>query len=233
MQTPAQRFRARIAAQQAMERRDALPDGGSLHLQLAQLEIDCKAVSSCATNADRVALKRETLLPRWTPTIEAWLQNGEVYKYTPFVWCIVWLFDTGEMDKALDWADIAIKQNQPMPPRFDRDLPTFVVDEVMQWAQIQFDEGLSVEPYFSRVLGHIGEDWTLHEDLVAKWYKFAGLNLLRDSDGKPTSPATLRDVKRLRAADEWMARAQSATPKAGVRAIRNKIAARLRALHAA
>ncbi|EIN3246486.1 terminase, partial [Salmonella enterica] len=37
MQTPAQRFRERIAAQQAMERRDALPAGGSLHLQLAQL----------------------------------------------------------------------------------------------------------------------------------------------------------------------------------------------------
>lgn len=93
-------------------------------------------------------------------------------------------------------------------------------------AQIQFDEGRSVEPYFSRVMGHIGEDWTLHEEIVAKWYKFAGLNLLRDSDGKPTSPATIRDVKKLRAADEWMARAQSATPKAGVRATRNKIAAR-------
>lgn len=222
-----------MEAEQAMERREALAVSDSLHLQLAQLEIDCKAVSSCATNSDRVAFKRETLLPRWTPTIEAWLQSGEVYKYTPFVWCIVWLFDTGEMDKALEWADIAIKQNQPMPPRFDRDLSTFVADEVMQWAQIQFDDGLSVEPYFSRVMGHIGEDWTLHEEIVAKWYKFAGLNLLRDSDGKPTSPATIRDVKKLRAADEYMARAQSATPKAGVRAIRNKIAARLRALRAA
>ncbi|WP_284521059.1 hypothetical protein [Shigella boydii] len=38
-------------------------------------------MSSCATNADRVAFKRESLLPRWMPTIEAWLQSGEEYKY--------------------------------------------------------------------------------------------------------------------------------------------------------
>ncbi|AKH22527.1 terminase [Escherichia coli] len=232
MQTPAQKFRARLAAQQAMERHEALTVRDSLHLQLAQLEIDCRAVSSCATNADRVAFKRESLLPRWMPTIEAWLQSGEEYKYIPFTWCIVWLFDTGEMDKALEWADIAIGQNQPMPPRFDRDLPTFVADEVMQWAQIQFDKGLSVEPYFSRVMSHIEKDWTLHEDIVARWYKFAGLNLLRDSDGKPTTPAAIYDVAKLRSADEWMARAHSTTPKAGVRAIQNKIAARLRALRA-
>ncbi|EGF0850597.1 terminase [Salmonella enterica] len=233
MQTPAQKFRARLAAQQAMERREALVTGDSLHLQLAQLEIDCKAVSSCATNADRVEFKRETLLPRWMPTIQAYIDSAAVYKYLPLVWCIVWLFDTGEMDKALDWADIAIAQNQPMPTRFDRKLPTFVADEVMQWAQIQLDSGLSVEPYFSRVLAHIGTDWTLHEEIVAKWYKFAGLNLLRDADGKPTTPATIRDVKKLRAVDDWMEKAQDATPKAGVRATRNKIAARLRALRAA
>ncbi|HEC8458438.1 TPA: terminase, partial [Salmonella enterica subsp. enterica serovar Poona] len=38
---------------------------------------------------------------------------------------------------------------------------------------------------------------------------------------------------RLRAADDWLQKAQDATPKAGVRATRNKIAARLRALRAA
>ncbi|EHK2737270.1 terminase, partial [Salmonella enterica] len=76
MQTPAQKYRARLAAQQAMERREALVTGDSLHLQLAQLEIDCKAVSSCATNADRVEFKRETLLPRWMPTIQAYIDSA-------------------------------------------------------------------------------------------------------------------------------------------------------------
>ncbi|SQD04869.1 putative terminase, endonuclease subunit from bacteriophage origin [Escherichia coli] len=48
---------------------------------------------------------------------------------------------------------------------------------------MQAEAGHSIEPYFSRTFENIREKWRLHEDINAKWFKFAGLYLLRDEKG--------------------------------------------------
>ncbi len=40
------------------------------------LETDVEHVRSLPTIADRVEYKRDVLLPRWVPTVEAYLESG-------------------------------------------------------------------------------------------------------------------------------------------------------------
>jgi len=119
-----------------------------MHLLIKALETDVEHARNLPTIADRVEFKRDVLLPRWTPTVEAYLESGQVYANPVFAWCVIWLFDVGDLDKALDWADIAISQQQATPDRLRSNFPTFVADTMLAWAQETSGRGESVEPYF-------------------------------------------------------------------------------------
>ncbi|WP_312156317.1 phage terminase small subunit [Lelliottia nimipressuralis] len=215
----------RKPAQQAL----AVNDSESLHLQLLALDRDLARLSALPRIQDRIELKRTELLPKWLPYVERYLAAGKVYEYTVFGWTIIWLFDVGEIEKALDWADIAISQEQPTPERLKSRFPAFVADQVLEWAEAQSQAGHSIEPYFSRVFKHVREDWRLHEKHTAKWYKFAGEFLLRDNTGKP-APSTIFDVDALHRSRELLLIADGLWPKIGVRSRITRIDARLRQL---
>ncbi len=71
--------------------------------------------------------------------------------------------------------------------------------------------------------------WRLHEQVTAKWYKFAGLQLLRGEDGQKTA-AGVDDVETLQKADQLLATAEQYYLKIGVKTQRQTIAARIRKL---
>ncbi|WP_411705641.1 phage terminase small subunit [Edaphovirga cremea] len=228
--TPCQRYRARILAQQALDKKEALTSSPtSLHLQIGALTRDVERLRSQEVIADRIEMKRDELLPKWLPTVEAYLESGAVHEHPVFAYCVVWLFDVGEMDKALDWADIAIEQGQKTPENFSSSFAAFVADTVLAWAQQQADNGHSVEPYFSRTFESVTEKWRIHEEIKAKWFKFAGLQLLSVDGAKPAASA-LSDVATLQQADNLLAKAASFNPAIGVKSIRDKISSRIRAL---
>ncbi|ALD78117.1 Phage terminase, endonuclease subunit [Citrobacter portucalensis] len=133
--SPAQRHSQRIAMEQKLKRSQALETTESMHLLIKALETDVEHARNLPTIADRVEFKRDVLLPRWTPTVEAYLESGQVYANPVFAWCVIWLFDVGDLDKALDWADIAISQQQATPDRLRSNFPTFVADTMLAWAQ--------------------------------------------------------------------------------------------------
>ncbi|EDU8500880.1 terminase, partial [Salmonella enterica subsp. enterica serovar Johannesburg] len=181
--SPAQRHSQRIAMEQKLKRSQALETTESMHLLVKALETDVEHVRSLPTIADRIEFKRDVLLPRWVPTVEAYLESKQVYANPVFAWCVIWLFDVGELDQALEWADIAISQQQATPDQLRSNFPTFVADTMLAWAQESAGRGESIEPYFSRTFERVAGVWRLHEQVTAKWYKFAGLELLRNEDG--------------------------------------------------
>ncbi|MFN1131555.1 terminase, partial [Lelliottia nimipressuralis] len=89
--------------------------------------------------------------------------------------------------------------------------------------------GHSIEPYFSRTFENIREKWRLHEEINAKWFKFAGLYLLRDESGKPRATA-VDDVDTLEQADTLLAQAEAYNKNAGVKTMREKVRARINSL---
>lgn len=227
--SPAQRHSQRIATEQRLKQSQAVDSRESMHVLIAALEKDVALARSLPLIADRVVLKRDVLLPRWMPTVEAYLASGENYANPILAWCVIWLFDVGELEKALDWADIAISQQQATPERLRSNFPTFVADTMLAWAEESAGRGESIEPYFSRTFDRVANTWRLHEQITAKWYKFAGLELLRGEDGQKT-PAAVDDVETLEKADQLLAIAEKHYFKIGVKTARQTIAARLRKL---
>lgn len=89
--------------------------------------------------------------------------------------------------------------------------------------------GESVEPYFTRTFERVANTWRLHEQVTAKWFKFAGQKLLRNGDGQKTA-AGVDDIETLEKADQLLAVAEKHYSKIGVRTARQTIAARIRKL---
>ncbi|WP_413740827.1 phage terminase small subunit [Sodalis sp. RH18] len=230
MISPGMRHKAEIAARRQLDAGQALeasPD--SLHIQLRELARDVSRLRALPMTRDRVEMKRRTLLPKWMPTVEQYLARGEVYTNLVFSHCVIWLFDIGEFDRALEWAEIAIEQGQPTPDNFKSRFPAFVADTVLEWAEREAEAGHSVEPYFSRVFAKVSDDWRLHEEISAKWFKFAGLLLLRDDSGKPL-PSAIESIEQLQAADALLAEAHKFHAPVGVKTLREKIGMRIRGL---
>jgi hypothetical protein len=229
--SPCQRHRARIKAKQALDNREALAGTPvSFHLKMLELKNDVERLRSILPTAERIEMKRAELLPRWLPSVEAYLAGDKRHPNPAFVYCVIWLLDTGEMEKALEWADIAISENQPMPDNFKSTLPTFIADTVLAWTIEQADAGHSIEPFFSRTFAAVRErKWPLHDDVSAKWFKFAGLDMLRDEKGQPRATA-VDDVATLEEADALLAQAEAFNKNVGVRTMRQKIAARIKGI---
>lgn len=227
--SPAQRHNQRITMQQQQARLEEVNTTASLHLQMQQIREDVEQLRSLPMTADRVKMKRDVLLPKWLPTVESYLELGRVYANPVFSYCVIWLFDVGQYDQALDWADIAIAQEQATPENIKSRFPAFVADQMLEWAELASQAGEDLEPYFSRTFENVTQRWRLHEEITAKWFKFAGLLMLRDENGQ-TRASAFDDVDLLKTADALLASAESRYRKVGVTTMRNQIAARLRSI---
>ncbi|WP_310597130.1 phage terminase small subunit [Aeromonas aquatica] len=234
MLSPGLRHKLRHQASQATEQAaitgkasGAVAD--SLHLQLLALEQDIARLRQCSRISDRVEMKRNTLLPKYRPYVERYLASGLVHRNELFAQLIIWAFDVGEFDTGIAWSEVAIAQHQPTPANIKRDWATFVADTVLEWAETQATNGHAIEPWFSRVFDKVKSDWRLNERITAKWFRAAGLQLLRDHDGQPR-PSAVGDTQVLEQADHWLAQAEQYHSKVGVATLRAKIAMRLRVL---
>ncbi len=233
MPTPMQRQRAR----QMDERRAALmtrtdgqaTDTESQHIKLLALNNDIQQLRSMELLSDRLEFKRNTLLPRWLPHAQAYLEGERVYQNPVLVYCIIWLLDTGQFEQALHWADIAIAQGQETPENFKSGLPALVAHTILEWAEAEAERGHSTEPYFRQVFEKVRDTWRVNERLAARYWRFAGIQLLRSDDGKPLASA-ISDPDILQQADHCLAQAAWLHPKIQVKTLRQRIAARLRAL---
>ncbi|WP_330959056.1 phage terminase small subunit [Photobacterium sp. 53610] len=232
MVSPLKRQReAILAKQQAVETPQAeTVNTDSLHIKLIEFEEDRQDMRRrFNARADREAYKRDVLIPKYQPLADVYLNSGERYQNPIFSTVIVWLFDIGDLNTAIEWCFKAIEMDLPTPDFIRRDWPSFCADQVLEWAEKQSERGQSVEPYFSQVFGKIQNDWRLHEEVNAKWFKFAGLSLLRDDEGKPRA-AAVGDIEMLEKAKALLVEANNQYDKIGVGTMLTKIDQRISAL---
>jgi hypothetical protein len=227
--SPFQQHREKIA-QLKQTGAELVDSQNSLHVVNAELERDVEYLRTFGNNmADRNEYKLNVVLPKWFPVAERYLAEGKIYQNPILVWCIVWLFDTQQIDQALDWAEIAIEQNQNTPKNWSMKLPGFVAREMFEFIETTAANGHSVEPYFSRVFELVKNKWRLYESDAAEWYKFAGLLLLRDETGTPRATA-VDDVSVLQRAHELLTQANNFYSKVGVKTMLTNIEQRINAL---
>ena len=207
----------------------SVADTNSLHIKLIDFEEDRKHLRSFNAIADRVEHKRNVLVPKYKPYVQSYLESGEQFENPIFTNLVIWLFDIKELDTAIEWCMTAIERDLPTPENFRRDWPTFCADEVLAWAENESERGNSIEPYFSQVFEKVEKGWRLHEKVHAKWFKFAGLYLIRNEEGQPQATA-IGNLETLEKALALLQHAQDKHQKVGVGTQIKKIEQRIRAI---
>lgn len=202
-----QRKRAKAEAKKLGQENTAArvsPPAGDAAVIDAALQADLSLLSERTDVKEKIALKRQ-LLPKYLPYVQAYRAAGEHYPNPLLVYCLVWLLDVEDIEAALDLAHFAIEQQQHLPERFNRDLPTFVAETVHDWAERQYKAQQSASPYLDQVLESVYSDrWPIGNIIVrGKLFKLAGLFADRNGD--------------IKAAMNWYERALEANEKAGVK----------------
>ncbi|WP_448125827.1 phage terminase small subunit [Pseudomonas veronii] len=150
-----------------------------LLLQEAALDQDLERISAINGLAGRQALKREELLPKYQEYVQRYCESGLNFPNRVAVQVMVWLFDTVQLDDALELADFLMEQGQEMPERFKRrDIQTFVADAVCEWAYAEYNAGRSPEPYLSDLLPLVDGKWNLTEQIPSKYHKLVGMRAM-------------------------------------------------------
>ncbi|OOF81716.1 terminase endonuclease subunit [Rodentibacter caecimuris] len=193
------------------------------------LQNDVNAVRAFPTRAEKMDYKRDRFLPKWLPFVNDYLEKGTIYQNDYLVYCIVYLFDIADFDRALSLAEKAIEQNQSMPEGWETTLPNFVADQIYNWTDKTAAAGQSVEPYFTQTFKNVATQWQLHEIVTAKWLKLAAALLLRTPQGK-VQASGIDDAETLVLAIQLCNRAFQLNQKAGVKNMIERCTMRLNAL---
>ena len=153
------------------------PANAQKHLKLMDdaLAVDLERISAINSRELRQQLKRDELLPKYQEYVQRYRDSGLSFPNSVLVYVLIWLFDTTQFEKGLELADFAMSQGQVLPERFNRDIPTFVADEVIEWAEAEFKAGRSPEPYVSNLLHRVDGEWNLFERIPARYHKQLGV----------------------------------------------------------
>ncbi|UZT19502.1 phage terminase small subunit [Pasteurella multocida] len=190
---------------------------------------DVNAIRAIPTLELRAEHKRNRFLPKWLPFVDEYLEKKAVYQNDYFAYCIIYLFDVGDFDKALALSEIAIEQKQSLPACFNSTLPNFVADQIFNWANKTASAGGSVEPYFTQVFENVATKWQLHEIVKSKWLKMAAALLLRNENGE-VKASGIDDQESLILAIKLCIRAFQLNHKSGVKSMIERCYMRLSAL---
>jgi tetratricopeptide (TPR) repeat protein len=153
------------------------PANAQKHLALmtSALAEDCARLSDLNSMESRQRLKRDELLPKYLDYVQRYRDSKLNHPNPVLMQVLVWLFDTEQFEQALELADFAMQQQQAMPERFRRDIPTFIADTMADWADTEYKAGRSPEPYLSQLLPRVDGEWQLFEKIPARYHKLLGL----------------------------------------------------------
>lgn len=141
------------------------------HYQAA-LSADLARLAPVKDVIERAKIKAELLKTYW-PFVDAYIKNGDNYPNDVAVRVCIWLFDVFDIERGLDLAFVLIQQNQITPPKFDRDLPTFVCDAVYDWAAelLKTEPPQSASPYLDTLVATMDlKKWDLSPPVQSKMY---------------------------------------------------------------
>jgi len=161
------------------------PANAQKHLKLmeASLAADLERISQIDSHEQRRVLKRDELLPKYLEYVQRYRDSGLNYANPVLMYVLVWLFDTAQFEQGLELATFAMAQDQKLP--FDRNIPTFVADELIVWAEAEHKAGRSPEPYVSNLLPLVDGEWKLFERIPARYHKLLGLLAMEHEEWAP------------------------------------------------
>ncbi len=136
--TPAQRHRARVLAAQAAQAAAAHNphgpmSGGPYELMQAQLHAHALTLRGIQSIQLKIEAKR-TMLADYEPYLDGVLQADAGVPDIVLSTVLVWHIDVGNWPRAMQLAEYAMRHSLPLPDKYQRDLPTLLLDEVSEAA---------------------------------------------------------------------------------------------------
>jgi len=145
-------------------------DLGKLEHYQAAMSADLAKISTIKDVIEKAKAKAK-MLETYLPFVNDYFRNGDNYPNDIAVRVCIWLFDILQIEHALILAFALIKQNQVTPPKFDRDLKTFVCDAMYDYANALLKQDQSASPYLDQVIAVMDEDkWSLAPPVQSKMY---------------------------------------------------------------
>ena len=167
-----------------LDQPSGLPVANTAVKDLAHYQAALSAdLAKLATIKDLVekAKAKQQMLPTYLPFVQDYIKLGHHYPNDVAVYVAIWLFDTLDIENGLEIALHLIAQKQITPPKFDRDLPTFVCDAMYDWANALLKLEQSASPYLDFFVANF-EDWELAPPVKSKLYAILAKHKKREGD---------------------------------------------------
>lgn len=157
----------------------------NMRMVLNALSVDIDRLKDIRDIDEKIELKRNELVPKYLSYVNESIENN-VLENTLIVQVMIWCLDVGDIETAFKLADISIDHEFVMPERFNRDVPTYMTEELTAWAQQQFDDRVSSAPYFNEVLQRVEDGkWPVAQPIVLnKLFKLKAMLCELDNDWK-------------------------------------------------
>ena len=127
---------------------------------------------------ERKAYKAETI-KKLEAFVNGYVESAAKYPNIVAVWVMVWLFDLGDIARAVPLAlHLATQKIHIMPTRFNSSIFQFICDYVYDWAVKQLEANKSAGPYLEQIIKAIeSEKWQLSDIVHGKMYAIHGKHL--------------------------------------------------------
>jgi hypothetical protein len=159
----------------------AVPHRDLEHYQAA-MSADLARLSELKDIVEKAKAKA-AMLAAYLPFVNDYISKGDNYPNDIAVRVCIWLFDILDIERALNLAFVLIKQNQVTPPKFDRDLKTFVCDAMYDWAAALLKLEQSASPYLDQVVAVMDQDkWSLSPPVQSKMYAMLAKHKRREGN---------------------------------------------------
>lgn len=137
---------------------------------------DLAALKAIASISDKVAYKRDVLLPKYNDEIKAYIDSGSTEPFEKLCYGMIWSFDIGDIEQAFSYLGSVLATNQEMPSIIKSTPEVFAMGAFYDWAKEQVAQGHSADPYLSDLYDEIvnADEATLPDALVNNFHKLVG-----------------------------------------------------------
>ncbi|MGZ5620558.1 MAG: phage terminase small subunit [Methylobacter sp.] len=155
---------------------------GKLEHYQAAMSADLAKLSGINDLVEKAKAKA-MMMATYLPFVTDYISKGDNYPNDIAVRVCIWLFDILDIERALNLAFVLIKQSQVTPPKFDRDLPTFVCDAMYDYANVLLKLDQSASPYLDAVVATMDNDrWSLSPPVQSKMYALLAKHKQREGN---------------------------------------------------
>ncbi len=131
--------------------------------------------------------QKALLIPKYDSYLKAYLAQDKRHKNPVLVQVMVWLFDTKQIDNALELAELAMEIKDDTPQGFTSSIHDWVLDTLHDYLNAEYEAGRGAEPYLSFAF-EVMKGLDTFDQIKAKFHKLAAFYAYDLEDWKIAAP---------------------------------------------